>query len=102
VRAGAHGLERLKGAASVDLVSAVANPLVGLAKHPRVARRRSGDAADPFVPPMVIHDATQSFDEIACAARSVLPGARCRRRLFFRYTLEWSRPSAAPAGRMAA
>jgi hypothetical protein len=32
------------------------------------------------------------FTEISQVARGVLPGARIRCRLFFRYTLEWTRP----------
>ncbi|WP_217169914.1 bifunctional 2-polyprenyl-6-hydroxyphenol methylase/3-demethylubiquinol 3-O-methyltransferase UbiG [Streptomyces sp. AC512_CC834] len=36
--------------------------------------------------------ADMPFSDITEAARTVLPGARLRRRLFWRYTLTWSRP----------
>ncbi|MFF9391601.1 class I SAM-dependent methyltransferase [Streptomyces griseoluteus] len=36
--------------------------------------------------------AEMTFGEIVREAREVLPGARLRRRLFWRYTLVWSRP----------
>ncbi|MEW1749937.1 class I SAM-dependent methyltransferase [Streptomyces angustmyceticus] len=36
--------------------------------------------------------AEMTFDEIARAAEEILPGARLRRRLFWRYTLVWHRP----------
>jgi SAM-dependent methyltransferase len=85
---------------AVDLVSAFANPVVGLVKHPRAVRRvpdggtldRAPTAAQDGAPAMVLRDATDTVDEITRAARSVLPGARVRRRLFFRYTLEWTAP----------
>ncbi|GAA4853183.1 class I SAM-dependent methyltransferase [Luteimicrobium xylanilyticum] len=84
---------------AVDLVSAVANPVVGFVKHPRVVRAALPDGAPPVSrpaagcePPVVLRDAAVTFDEVVRAARSVLPGARLRRRLFFRYTLEWTAP----------
>lgn len=36
--------------------------------------------------------ADMTFDDIVREARNVLPGARLRRRLFWRYTLVWRRP----------
>ncbi|KAK1184312.1 class I SAM-dependent methyltransferase [Streptomyces sp. NBS 14/10] len=36
--------------------------------------------------------ADMTFDDIVREAREVLPGARLRRRLFWRYTLVWHRP----------
>ncbi|GMA26483.1 ubiquinone biosynthesis protein [Luteimicrobium album] len=94
------GLARLgsRRDVAVDLVSAVANPLVGMIKHPRAVRTTPDDVppgdrpAAGSVPTMVVRDATATFDEVARVARSVLPGARLRRRLFFRYTLEWTAP----------
>lgn len=83
---------------AVDLVSAVVNPVVGLVKHPRAVRAAPDDGtsddrrAAGSAPEMVVRDATETFDEVARVARSVLPGARLRRRLFFRYTLEWTAP----------
>jgi len=43
-------------------------------------------------PWMPVLEPRHSLGEIARAAREALPGARVRRRLFFRYTLEWTRP----------
>ncbi|MFJ3597670.1 MULTISPECIES: class I SAM-dependent methyltransferase [unclassified Streptomyces] len=42
--------------------------------------------------------AAMSFAEIVRDARRVLPGARLRRRLFWRYTLVWHRPPAGVRG----
>lgn len=36
--------------------------------------------------------AEMTFDDIVCETRDVLPGARLRRRLFWRYTLVWNQP----------
>lgn len=69
-----------------DLASAVLNPVMGLLKHPRPRR------AEPDPDPMPIKDPGLSVDEISAIARQTLPGARVRRRLFFRHTLEWTRP----------
>lgn len=84
------GLARVGSPAdvAVDLVSAVLNPLVGLARHPRPLRV----PAPPHDPAMPVRDPATTFAEVAGAARDVLGTARCRRRLFFRYTLEWTRP----------
>jgi SAM-dependent methyltransferase len=72
---------------AIDLVSAGLNPLVGVVKHPRPVR--GGTAYDQAMP---MRDPTETFAEISEAAHRVLPGARLRRRLFFRYTLAWERP----------
>jgi len=87
------GLARVAtpGDAAFELASAVLNPLMGLARHPRAARE---PWAGPDVP---IADPAQTFSEISAGARRVLPGARLRRRLFFRYTLEWTKPGGQPA-----
>jgi SAM-dependent methyltransferase len=69
-----------------DLASTVLNPIVGLIKHPRAA---SGPVGEP---PFPVLDPVLSFEEIKAVSEAVLPGARMRRRLFFRYTLEWTRP----------
>lgn len=74
---------------AVDVVSAVLNPLVGMVKHPR--RARPGDTGAD-APGMPVRAPGRSVDEIVRAARELLPGARVRRRLFFRYTLEWTSP----------
>jgi 2-polyprenyl-3-methyl-5-hydroxy-6-metoxy-1,4-benzoquinol methylase len=73
----------------VDLVSAAANPVVGLVKHPRPAR--PGDGAAAGQPVMPVRDPSASLAEIAAAAGARLPGAAVRRRLFFRYTLRWDK-----------
>lgn len=67
-----------------DIVSSLLNPLVGMVKRLR------GPVVVPLDMPML--DPTESFDHIAAVARRELPGARARRRLFFRYTLEWTKP----------
>jgi 2-polyprenyl-3-methyl-5-hydroxy-6-metoxy-1,4-benzoquinol methylase len=76
--------------AAVDLVSAVANPIVGLVKHPRPAR--PADGAPAGLPVMPVRDPSATVAEIAAAAGARLPGAAVRRRLFFRYTLRWDKP----------
>lgn len=83
------GLARVSSPADTvyDLASALLNPVVGLAKHPLPVRR---DAPDDAMP---VRDPELSVDEIASAARQILPRALVRRRLFFRYTLEWESPS---------
>ncbi|WP_129782965.1 class I SAM-dependent methyltransferase [Promicromonospora panici] len=73
---------------SWDLASALLNPLVGMVKHPRPVTKPVDDGG----PPMPVRDAVETFAELSRVARDVLPGARVRRRLFFRYTLEWTRP----------
>ena len=73
-----------------DVVSAAANPVIGMIKHPQPVRPpdRAPDA-QPVVPMM---DSTTTFAEIAKAARAHLWGSTVRRRLFFRYTLLWEKP----------
>jgi SAM-dependent methyltransferase len=72
-----------------DLVSSLLNPLVGMVKHPQPVTKPDDDDG----PPLPMRDAAETFTEISRAVRVVLPGARVRRRLFFRYTLEWTRPA---------
>jgi SAM-dependent methyltransferase len=75
---------------AVDLVSAAANPVMGLIKHPGLARPAEEPAAGQ--PAMPVRDPAETFAQIAKAARARLPGAVVRRRLFFRYTLRWDKP----------
>ena len=75
-----------------DLASSLLNPLVGLVRHPQPAATPVDSPVDDGEPVMPVRDATETFAEISRTAREVLPGARIRRRLFFRYTLEWTRP----------
>jgi SAM-dependent methyltransferase len=79
---------------AVDLLSATANPVMGLIKHPR--RVCPGGPA-PGQPVMPVRDPAATLAEITAAARAHLPGATVRRRLFFRYTLRWDKlPVTAP------
>ena len=75
---------------AVDLISAAANPVMGLIKHPRPARQADGPAGGQ--PVMPVRDPATTLAEITAAARAHLPGATVRRRLFFRYTLRWDKP----------
>jgi SAM-dependent methyltransferase len=90
------GLARVHSLADlvVELVSAVLNPVMGLIKHPRAARPADGPAAGQ--PVMPVRDPATTLAEIAAAARTHLPGAILRRRLFFRYTLHWDAPGPGP------
>lgn len=72
-----------------DLMSSLLNPLVGMVRHPQPVTEPVDDGG----PPLPMRDPTETFAEISRTARRVLPGARLRRRLFFRYTLEWTRPA---------
>ena len=78
---------------AVDLISAAANPVLGMVKHPRPARPAAGPAAGQ--PVMPVRDPAATLTQITAAARGHLPGATVRRRLFFRYTLRWDKPTAA-------
>jgi SAM-dependent methyltransferase len=74
---------------AVDIASAVANPIMGMIKHPRPA----GEADEtPDQPVMPIRDPAETLAEIAAAAGALLPGAAVRRRLFFRYSMRWDKP----------
>ena len=80
---------------AVELISAAANPVMGLVKHPRPARPADGAAAGQ--PVMPVRDPATTLAEITAAARAHLPGATVRRRLFFRYTLRWDKPPVTPS-----
>ncbi|NHN56101.1 class I SAM-dependent methyltransferase [Calidifontibacter sp. DB0510] len=69
-----------------DLSCAVTNPLIGLVKHPRVARTPLDRAPFPVAEP------SATIAEIRSATREVLPGSRLRRREGFRFTLAWTAP----------
>ncbi|MFE1168541.1 class I SAM-dependent methyltransferase [Nocardiopsis sp. NPDC058789] len=69
------------------LVSAVLNPLVGLVRHP-------GAATEP--PPHMrapTREPEWTLDRIRAVAARELPGARVRRRLFWRHTLVYDHPA---------
>lgn len=65
----------------LTIVSLLANPIIGLVLHPARARGPLEQMRAPAAP------ATQTFQEIVTAVERELPGARIRRRLFWRYTL---------------
>jgi SAM-dependent methyltransferase len=69
----------------VDGVSLLLNPVVGWVKHPRAQR---GPAPGTNVP---IRDPEETFPELRAVVEAVLPGARVRRRLWFRHTISWER-----------
>jgi SAM-dependent methyltransferase len=73
-----------------DVVSAAANPVMGMIKHPRRVRLPQPTADAQSAVPMM--DPATTFAEITKAARAHLRGCRVRRRLFFRYTLLWEKP----------
>ena len=75
--------------AAVDLISAAANPVMGLIKHPRPARPADETDDEPVMP---VRDPSTTLAEIATTTSARLPGATIRRRLFFRYTLRWDKP----------
>jgi 2-polyprenyl-3-methyl-5-hydroxy-6-metoxy-1,4-benzoquinol methylase len=70
---------------AVDLLAIPANVVVGLvkARHADAARHAMSAPTAP---------ATDTLAEIRRAAGEMLPGATIRRRLFWRYTLTWTRP----------
>ncbi|WP_081586234.1 bifunctional 2-polyprenyl-6-hydroxyphenol methylase/3-demethylubiquinol 3-O-methyltransferase UbiG [Tsukamurella sp. 1534] len=64
--------------------SALANPVMGFLRHPIPT---SVPRAEP---PFPVRDPEHTVDQIAEAAGRILPGSTVRRRLPFRYTLEWT------------
>ncbi|ALE71945.1 methyltransferase type 12 (plasmid) [Pseudonocardia sp. EC080625-04] len=82
------GCRRDAGAVDLALavVSLLANPIVGLVKHPASATDLPENMRAPTTP------AAQTFEGIVAAAERDLPGARARRRLFWRYTLVYDAP----------
>ncbi|MFI2201556.1 class I SAM-dependent methyltransferase [Streptomyces sp. NPDC020192] len=54
------------------------------------ARLKGGKRAPAGMP---IEDSTMHWGEVRAAARRLLPGCRFRRRLLWRYTLVWDKPS---------
>ncbi|WP_409484427.1 class I SAM-dependent methyltransferase [Arsenicicoccus dermatophilus] len=71
-----------------DLASMVTNPLIGLVRHPWVATEPHDRAPFPVADPQL------SLGEIKVGVARVLPGARVRRQLGFRHTIEWTKPQA--------
>jgi 2-polyprenyl-3-methyl-5-hydroxy-6-metoxy-1,4-benzoquinol methylase len=69
-----------------SIASLILNPIVGAVVNPR----RSSKIPAHMTAPTAM--AAESFEEIALAAERILPGARLRRGLFWRYTLSWNVP----------
>jgi SAM-dependent methyltransferase len=77
-----------------------ADYVLGMASIPLNAatgwvKNRGRTAPGPASMTAVTRPADTTFAEIVREARSLLPGARLRRRLFWRYTLVWSAPDQA-------
>lgn len=66
---------------ATGLIASVANMVMGTIKHPRVAEELPIEMTAPVAP------ANETLAEIRSAAAEYLPGARIRRRLFWRYSL---------------
>jgi 2-polyprenyl-3-methyl-5-hydroxy-6-metoxy-1,4-benzoquinol methylase len=69
-----------------SIASLILNPIVGAAVHPRRATTIPAQMTAPTA------TAAESFEEIAATAERILPRARIRRSLFWRYTLSWQAP----------
>ncbi|WP_283136241.1 class I SAM-dependent methyltransferase [Rhizohabitans arisaemae] len=65
-----------------------ANPIMGLLKHPARARALPVEMTAPTAAPR------ETLGEIRAQAAETLPGARVRRRLFWRYSLVYDEPDA--------
>ncbi|WP_063050897.1 class I SAM-dependent methyltransferase [Nocardia arthritidis] len=70
-----------------DLPAIAANPVMGLIKHPARAETLPPHMTAPTVEP------AETLADIRAAAARELPGARIRRRMFWRYTLVYDAPS---------
>ncbi len=71
----------------VSLLALLANPVMGLVKHPARA------AALPLHMTAPTTAARETLADIRAAAARELPGARIRRRLFWRYSLVYDAPA---------
>ncbi|MBM9506662.1 class I SAM-dependent methyltransferase [Actinacidiphila acididurans] len=77
----------------VSLLSVLLNPVMGLVRHPARA------AALPLHMTAPTADPQETLGDIRAAAAQELPGARIRRRLFWRYSLVYDAPALhSPAG----
>ncbi|MCI3928739.1 class I SAM-dependent methyltransferase [Streptomyces sp. AN091965] len=74
------------------LPAALLNPVLGLIRHPARA-----DAPPPHMTAPTA-DPRETLGDIRAAAARELPGARIRRRLFWRYSLVYDAPPEVPAG----
>ncbi|SDP63448.1 class I SAM-dependent methyltransferase [Lentzea jiangxiensis] len=71
---------------AVELVALPANAVVGLAKAVR------GTGGSPHDPEMPVVTTAPTLPEIRAAAAEIVPGARIRRHVFWRYSLVWRAP----------
>lgn len=74
------------------LPAALANPIMALVKHPSRAAAPPAHMTAPTAAPR------ETLRAIRAAAAKELPGARIRRRLFWRYSLVYDAPGARQAG----
>ncbi|MEQ4716041.1 hypothetical protein [Nonomuraea sp. B19D2] len=70
----------------VSTAALATNPIMGLIKHPSRARSLPLQMTAPTAP------AHETLNEIRMQAAAALPGARIRRRLFWRYSLVYDKP----------
>ncbi|MFC9735389.1 class I SAM-dependent methyltransferase [Streptomyces roseolus] len=70
-----------------SLLSVLLNPLMGLVKHPSRATTSPLHMSAPTADPR------ETLGDIRAAAAQELPGARIRRRLFWRYSLVYDAPA---------
>lgn len=71
----------------VSLLSVLLNPIMGLVKHPARATAPLLHMTAPTADPQ------ETLGDIRAAATQELPGARIRRRLFWRYSLVYDAPA---------
>ncbi|NLU82957.1 class I SAM-dependent methyltransferase [Rhodococcus sp. HNM0569] len=74
------------GDAVAGIASALLNPVIGMLMHPRRAASLPSSMRVPTVSPR------ETLAEIRAAVAAELPGARVRRRLFWRYTVVYDAP----------
>ncbi|MGB6051272.1 MAG: class I SAM-dependent methyltransferase [Rhodococcus sp. (in: high G+C Gram-positive bacteria)] len=72
--------------AAFGLISVVSNPILGFIKNHRRAGTLPSDVSAPTLEPR------ESLSEITGEVQRILPGARIRRRLFWRYCLVYDVP----------
>lgn len=71
-----------------DLWSVVTNPVIGFVHHPWPSTDGSRQ------PPFPVRDPSVTYADLRQILDAVLPGAVMRRRVGFRHTIEWTKPSA--------
>ncbi|ROR95807.1 methyltransferase family protein [Salana multivorans] len=82
------GLARPESAAdhAWDVASMVTNPIIGYVRHPWAA------AAGSVPPPIPVRDPEVTLAEVRAVLDEAMPGARVRRHLGFRHTIDWTKP----------